>query len=156
MVSKIRAFNFHKSYKLNKPFARNLARDILRIIGKEDAIELELIFIDDKSIKGYNRKYKSEDRATDVLSFGIDRSEFGRKTPLGEIIISLDTALRNSRIYATRFTDEIALYIIHGILHLFGYDDECARDSRRMAKKQKQILDKLCCSKNLSKVLMPR
>ncbi len=149
------ASNLHKSYKLNESFVRSLARDVLRIIGKEEAIDLELIFLDDKSMKSYNKKYKSEDRATDVLSFKIDRSEFGQKTPVGHIIISLDMALRNSGLYETRFADEAVLYVIHGILHLFGYDDGCRRDSCRMAVKQKQILDKLCCSKNLSKVLMP-
>lgn len=152
----IRASNLHKLYKLNERYIRNLARDILKIIGKEGAIDLELVFLDDKSIKIYNKKYKSEDRATDVLSFGIDRSEFGRKTPIGQIIISLDTALRNSRLYSTDFAEEITLYIIHGILHLFGYDDESKIDSRKMAARQKQILDKLWCSKNLSKVLMPQ
>ena len=156
MASVIISSNFHRLYKLNERFVSALARDILRIIGKDKAIDLELVFLDDKSIRRYNRMYRSRDRATDVLSFAIDRSEFGCKTPIGQIIISLDTALGNSRIYATSFAEEITLYIIHGILHLFGYDDERASDSRKMAVKQRKILDILWCSRDLSKVLMPR
>jgi len=152
----IKALNLHRSYKLNEGFARNLAADVLRIIGKEGLADLELIFMGDKSMRSFNKKYKSEDRATDVLSFRIDRGEFGQKKFLGEIMISLDTALKNSKLYGTVFTDEITLYIIHGILHLFGYDDEDVRGRRRMNGKQSRILDKLCSLKDLSKVLTPR
>ncbi len=155
MTSTIRTFNLHKSYKLNESLIKSLVCDVLKAIGRDKAIDLEIVFLDDKSIKDYNKKYKSENRATDVLSFGIDRVGSGRKMPMGEIIISLDTAFKNSGIYATPFADEVVLYIIHGILHLFGYDDQCKRDSCAMAIKQKQILDRLCSSKNLSKVLMP-
>lgn len=148
--------NLHKSYNLNKRYARDLAAEILKIINKDRLVELELIFLDDKSIRKFNRKYKFEDRATDVLSFKIDRKDFGQKAFLGEIMISLDTALENSKLYGTGFADEIVLYIIHGVLHLFGYDDGTAVDSRRMDRKQNRILDKLCSCKNLSKVLTPQ
>ena len=152
----ISAATLHKSYRVNEGMARNLAADILRMIHKEPFVDLEIVFTDDKAIKKFNKKYASSARATDVLSFAIDQREFGRKKFLGEIIISLDTALRNSKIYGADFAEEIVLYIIHGILHLFGYDDGNARDSRKMAGKQKRILDKLCACRNLSKVLMPR
>lgn len=156
MPSKVTASNLHKRYKLDERFARNIAVDVLKLLKKEGRVELELIFVDDKSIKKFNRQYKHHDDVTDVLSFGIDRAEFGKKIFLGQIIISLDTARRNSRIFGTRHTDEIALYIIHGILHLFGYDDGNAKDRRRMSKKQESILERLQACKNLSKVLMPR
>ncbi len=151
----IKAVNLHKSYKLSERRARNLASKILKIVGKERPMDLEIIFLDDRSIKTFNKRYKSEDRPTDVLSFRIDRREFGCKVPLGEIIISLDTASRNSKIFGASFANEVALYVIHGILHLFGYDDEDAEDSRRMSKKQNLILESLRTCKNLSKVLMP-
>jgi len=156
MPSKVRVINLHKSYNLNERYAQNLAAKILKIINRERTAELELIFLDDKSIRKFNKKYKLENRATDVLSFKIDRRDFGQKLFLGEIMISLDTAFKNSKLYGTSFAYEIVLYIIHGILHLFGYDDETAGDSREMAKKQNQILDKLCSCRNLSEVLTLR
>ena len=152
----VSAVNLHRSYKLNEALVKELASEALRIIKKENKVELELIFLDGKSIKRFNKRYRREDRATDVLSFRIDRKEFGQKAFLGEIAISLDAALDNSKSFGTSFTDEAVLYIIHGILHLFGYDDENAEDGRRMAKEQNRILGKLKKCKNLSEVLMPR
>lgn len=128
----------------------------MRMIRKEAFADLELLFLDDKAMKIFNKTYAFRDSSTDVLSFRIDRREFGQKRFLGEIIISLDTALKNSKIYGTDFTEEVVLYMIHGILHLFGYDDGNLRDSREMAGKQNRILDKLCSCRDLSEVLMPR
>jgi probable rRNA maturation factor len=156
MPSKIRAINLHKSYSLNERYVQGLGAKILKMINKEGFAELELVFLDDKSIRKFNKRYKFEDRATDVLSFKIDRRDFGQKAFLGEIMISLDTALENSRLYGTGFADEVVLYMIHGILHLFGYDDGTSADSRRMARKQNRILSELCIRKDLSKVLTPR
>ena len=156
MSSRVKAINLHRSYKLNERFAQRLAVRVLRMINKERSAELELIFLDDKSMRVFNKRYRLKDRPTDVLSFRIDREDFGRKAFLGEIMISLDTASANSKRYGTDFAGEIALYIIHGILHLFGYDDESPEDKRRMARKQNQILDRLCACNDLSEVLMPR
>ena len=156
MRSKVKASNLHAVYKLDESFAQKIASKVLELLKKEDKAELEFIFVDDKAIKVFNRKYKRENRSTDVLSFRIDRREFGQKIFLGQIIISLDTASKNSQIFGTSFTDEIVLYIIHGILHLFGYDDGNAKDRLRMSDKQNLILERLRECKNLSKVLMPR
>jgi len=68
----------------------------------------------------------------------------------------LDRALENSRIFGTKFEDEVVLYVIHGILHLSGYDDETHDKQRRMSKKQDEILKYLWKKENLSKVLTPR
>ncbi len=149
MAGNVVAINQNRSYRIDLEGAEKIARKILKILNKEKAAELELIFVDDKSIKKLNKKYKSENRYTDVLSFRIDRREFGYKAFLGEIIISLDTARKNSVIYGTLFANEVALYIIHGILHLFGYDDEKSGQRRRMEKRQDRILGEICRSKNL-------
>ncbi len=61
----------------------------------------------------------------------------------GEIIISAETAQTNSRIYRTTPFQEIELYVIHGVLHLLGYDDHRACDSVRMRRKEKELLDYL-------------
>ncbi len=58
----------------------------------------------------------------------------------GDIIISTDAALKNSRIYATALSKEMTLYVIHGILHLLGFDDHTSRDTKRMRKKEQDLL----------------
>jgi len=156
MRSDIKVSNLHKRYKLNESFAEKIASKILELLKRNGRAQLEFIFVDDKTIKIFNKRYKHENIPTDVLSFKIDRREFAQRAFLGEIIISLDTALRNSKAFGTTHTDEITLYIIHGILHLFGYDDESPEDSIRMSRKQDLILERLRKCKNLSEVLMPR
>ena len=152
MFQKIKLSNLHKRYKLNERIAKRIITEILRLCKVPGDPELELIFLDDKAIRKINRRYKSSDRPTDVLSFYIDREEFGLGL-LGEIFISLDAARRQSKIFGTSFPCEVVLYMIHGILHLFGYDDEDATRRKRMFKKQDEILKYLWKKENLSKVL---
>lgn len=135
--------NLNKKFRINEKFIKKTAGDILRIIHKQKG--LEIVFLGDKEIKPINRKYKRRNAPTDVLSF-----ELGE---LGEIIISSDTALKNSEIFHTSFEKEIVLYVIHGILHLFGYDDGTVREKKRMSKKEDVILEALC-QENFLKVLM--
>lgn len=140
--------NLNKKHRLNEKFIKKLTADILNILRKPRSAELEIIFLSDSAIRLLNRRYKGRNISTDVLSF-----ELGE---LGEVIISSDTALRNSRIFSTSFEEEIVLYIIHGILHLFGYDDETAGAKNRMSKKENGIRERICGKENLSKVLMRR
>ena len=155
-ASRIKVSNQHDKYKINEPLVKNIAAKILRVIKKEKKAEFELVFLSDRAIRKLNNEYKSEDHPTDVLSFRIDRKEFGEKRFLGEIFISIDTARRNSKVFGTDIGEEAVLYIIHGILHLFGYDDLRARDRLCMSGKQEKILCQLRKRQNLSKVLTPR
>lgn len=118
--------------------------------------ELEIVFLTDSAMRPLNRKYRKKDRPTDVLSFNINAPELGKGRSFGEIFISTDTALRNSKEFGTRFENEVALYIIHGILHLSGYEDYTPRDRSRMSKKQEAILERLCKRINLSRALTHR
>lgn len=147
--------NYNRRYRPNRAFIKKIIVKILKLIKRPLKMELEVVFLDDKRMRELNRRYKNKDRATDVLSFRIEREEFGSEGLLGEIFISLDTALRNSKIFKIRFEDEIALYIIHGLLHIFGYDDRTRKEKSRMSKRQNHILRGLCEKEDLSKVLTP-
>ena len=65
-------------------------------------------------------------------------------------------ALRNSRVFNMPLEKELVLYVIHGILHLFGYDDEKPKERLRMFRKQDSVLETLCAKISLSKVLTRR
>jgi len=154
---RIEVRNLNKTYKINIPFIRKIIPQILSFVkNPQDAIKLEVVFLGDKEIRRLNKKYKRRDRPTDVLSFNISAAELKRKAFFGEVFISLDTALRNSGIYGTDFEEEAALYIIHGILHLFGYEDESLKDRLRMSKVENGILRQICEREDLSKVLTRR
>ncbi len=140
--------NFNKKYRLNERFIKKLIEKILRILKKPRNINLEVIFLSDEAIRPLNKRYKHRDAPTDVLSFNLD--------DLGEVIISSDTALENSRRFRTSFEKEIVLYIIHGILHLFGYEDETLKVKKRMSEKENTVMGRLCTEEDLSKVLTRR
>lgn len=139
--------NDNKAFRLNERFIKKIAAETVRILKKPRGTKLEIIFLSDRDMRRFNKKYKHRDTYTDVLSFELD--------DLGEILISSDTALKNSRIFNTSFEEEIILYVIHGILHLSGYDDRTKEEKNRMSKKEEIILRKLC-QKSFSKVLMPQ
>jgi probable rRNA maturation factor len=156
MTPKIRIDNRNKAFKLNEKFIKRLALEVLGILKRPGMAELEIVFLGDKGIRALNKRYKKVDRPTDVLSFNIDAGELEPGAFFGEIFISSDMALANAGRFGTLFEEELALYVIHGILHLFGYEDYTPRDRARMSKKQGVILKCLCTKTDLSKVLMRR
>lgn len=153
---KISVANLNKRYGLNEPFVKRIVTDVVGYIKKTKELELELIFLSDRSIRAINRKYLRKDRPTDVLSFKIERNEFGEDRFLGEIFISLDRASANSAALKTDLAEEIVLYIIHGTLHLFGYTDYRRNDRVRMWRRQNEILRYLRGKEALSRVLTRR
>jgi len=115
--------------------ARKIAGKILRceLRGKRD--EVGITFVDDKEIRKLNREYRKLDKATDVLSF-----EMGEEGMLGDIVISVETAGRNSKRFGVSLGDEIRRLVVHGILHLLGYDHMKKSDRKAMMKKEEGYL----------------
>jgi probable rRNA maturation factor len=116
---------------------KNTVLKILKSCSIQKPGEINICFIDDKKIRKLNKKYLKEDYPTDVLSFDISRD---KNEIFAEILISTDAAIRNGRLFCTSTAYELYLYIIHGVLHLLGYDDRNARQRRRMRKKEKELL----------------
>ncbi|OGX40717.1 MAG: rRNA maturation RNase YbeY [Omnitrophica WOR_2 bacterium RIFCSPLOWO2_12_FULL_50_9] len=122
-----------------------ITKTILRY-EKVRRAELGVVFVSSQKIKALNKKFLHRDYATDVLAFdlregGISRDSKARRGELmGDIVISADTAAYNAGIYRTSLEKEIILYVIHGILHLLGYDDHRPQDIQRMRKKEQEIL----------------
>lgn len=78
---------------------------------------------------------------TDVLAFDLSQTKslMARKQIFGEIVISVDTAKRNAQIFNTNFNYELTLYLVHGILHLLGFDDR-SKDKRKLMRRKEQEL----------------
>ncbi|MEA3560395.1 MAG: rRNA maturation RNase YbeY [Candidatus Omnitrophota bacterium] len=117
---------------------------ILRIEGKTRA-EVSVLLVDNATIKKLNRKYRGLNRTTDVLAFSQQEGGYRQGNPdlLGDVVISIDKTLSQSRQYKQPFKKELCLYIIHGCLHLSGYDDIGRQRRSQMNKRQQEILDKL-------------
>src|SRR6266508_2371818 len=85
-----------------------------------------IVFVSDRAIKGLNRRFRGQDYATDVLSFPCAAEPFEReiRSQLGEVVISVQRAAAQARSNRLSFEDEVKQLILHGLLHLCGYDHE--------------------------------
>jgi probable rRNA maturation factor len=91
--------------------------------------EVSVLIVSDRKMAALHRQFMNESGATDVITF-----------QHGEIFISADTALRNARRFGNSFADELRLYVVHGLLHLHGFDDRDKPGARKMETIQRKIL----------------
>ena len=125
-----------------------LERLAARVLGAEavaQPAELSLLLADDGVVRELNRRYRGTDAATDVLSFAQGEGERfarpeGLARHLGDVVISLDTARRQAQEFGLGAQDEVAHLLVHGILHLLGYDHEREDDERVMRAREDAIL----------------
>ena len=139
---KIAIANRHKKIKIETRKVRETAAKILSALDCPSA-ELSILFMDDEGIRGLNRDYRKKDMHTDVLSFPMREGEFGDMNPdlLGDVVISLDTAKRQAEGRGETLHQEVNLLLIHGILHLLGFDHEkSAAEAKAMKAKESEML----------------
>jgi probable rRNA maturation factor len=133
--------NQQKKEKVNLPRVRKTLRKILESLGIEDK-EISVLLVDDDGIREINREYLNRDHPTNVISFSMMEGEFGELNPsiLGDIIISVETARRDALKEDIPFDDEIDYLLIHGLLHLLGYDHEGSQsEAEKMKEKEREI-----------------
>lgn len=125
---------FDKDEKKN---IRSTVLKIFTILVQPKDSEICISFVDDETIRELNNTYRNINRATDVLSFLQDGPDF---SILGDIVISVDTAKRHAVRYENTYEFEINKLLVHGILHLLGYDHKKKRETIVMREKEKQLL----------------
>ena len=116
-----------------------MAQKTLRALGRPTA-ECSIVLTDDADIAALNRSYRRVAGPTDVLAFPMAEGAFARLAPecLGDVVISVETAVRQAE--GGDLKTELALLLVHGILHLVGYDHGTPRERRRMWKRQAVLL----------------
>jgi probable rRNA maturation factor len=117
-------------------------KEILRDLGYQKW-EISILLVDDLQITEINKTYLHRNRPTDVISFSQIEGAFSHLNTrlLGDVVISLETAQRQAQEDNTTLQDEIAFLLIHGILHLLGYDhEESAKKSREMKAREKELM----------------
>ena len=121
---------------------KRVAGRILNALGCPSS-ELSISIVGDRSIKRLNRDYLGKDRPTNVISFSMQEGEYCFLNPalLGDVVISADTAAREAEDGGEVFRDRLIFLLLHGILHLTGYDHERSGDkeAKRMEKKEQEI-----------------
>ena len=138
-----------------------LAEQVLAAEGVRGNVELSVLFVDERSMTDLNRRFNSVDGPTDVLAFPIDEepAEGGRSpdsggsgpgympaepadlpTLLGDVVICPSVAARNAPDHAGTYDDELALLLVHGILHLVGMDHHEDEEAEAMEARERELL----------------
>jgi probable rRNA maturation factor len=119
---------------------RAIARAVLEGEGIAD-YEISLAFVDNPTIHRLNMRYLKHDEPTDVLSFPL--SDAGAKTLAGELVIGAEVALASAQERGHDVQHELGLYVIHGLLHLCGFDDHESEDAADMRERERHYLKQL-------------
>jgi probable rRNA maturation factor len=125
-------FFFEETDKFRKPV--NLKARLQQIIEKEDKMlgEINIVFCSDDYLLKINKEYLKHDYYTDIITF-----DYSEQTILsGEIFISVDRVKENATTYKIPFMNELIRVMIHGILHLAGYDDKNNKAKKQMTEKE--------------------
>lgn len=122
-----------------------LATRALEVEAVAAPAELSVMLADDPTIHALNRTYRATDAPTDVLSFAQSEGDAfaqpeGIAPHLGDVMISVDTAKRQAEEFGQTLQDEVSHLLVHGVLHLLGYDHEEARDAEVMRAHEDAIL----------------
>ena len=123
---------------------KKITAEILNAL-EQDQAELSIALVGDKEMRPLNAKYRKKNRTTDVLSFPADESMPSKSVLLGDVIISVEQARRQANERSKSLKSEMATLLIHGILHLLGYDHErSARQAKIMAGLEQKVFRRLC------------
>ena len=123
------------THDLDSKWIRSGVESVVKGEGRNADTNINIIFVDDAFIQDMNRTYLKKDRPTDVISFLLEEDVFG------EVYVSLDTAQSQSVAYQVSFQEEVARLVIHGVLHLLGYDDNTDDERKIMTHKENIYLD---------------
>jgi probable rRNA maturation factor len=114
-------------------------------LGLLDA-ELSLLLVDDAMIQDLNRRYLNRDKPTNILAFPMREGEFSTLHPhlLGDLVISVEMAKRQSNRFGLDEMEMVILLMVHGVLHLIGYEHEgTKKGAREMTLKQKELFQQV-------------
>jgi probable rRNA maturation factor len=130
-----------KQVKLDRAGIRHDVRKALEFLGIGER-ELSLMFVDDEGIRTINRDYLRRDRPTNVIAFSLSEGSFGEVNPemLGDVVVSVETAGREANAAGIPVGDAILNLILHGILHLAGYDHEKTAGRARIMSAVQEVL----------------
>lgn len=138
--------------KIDEIFLRSIEKKTLSRLNMGGGIEISLVVCGEKRIRTLNRVWRGKDRLTDVLSFGVEEIKNSDKfiaapdktSLLGEIFICYPVAGKQARRYGYALKEEMSRLLVHGILHLAGYDHEkSAKEEKRMMELQEKIVAKI-------------
>lgn len=137
---KISVKNLQRKLAINPGKIRKSILKTLSLKAKNISGEINICFVGDAQIRKLNLKYLRHNNPTDVISFDMS---LDKKNLLADIAVSSDTAIRNAGVFKTSPNYELYLYVVHGVLHLIGFNDHNAPGRKLMDKRAHAILKEL-------------
>ena len=131
--------NRQRTRTLDLPWFRQLALQVLRKELKVADYELAIHFVDAAEMARLNWKYLRHEGSTDVITFDYNEAKSSNELH-GEIFISIPDAVKQARQFRTKWQSEVLRYIIHGLLHLSGFDDTRPKARRVMKREENRLL----------------
>jgi probable rRNA maturation factor len=123
---------------------RKIAGSLLRAV-KQSRAELSIALVGDREMRPLNAKYRKKNQTTDVLSFLVEDQPVSGGKILGDVVISVERARRQAKERGKTLKSEVVTLLIHGILHLLGYDHEISpRQARIMFAYERKLYAHLC------------
>jgi probable rRNA maturation factor len=137
--------------RIDKRWLRRLVKEVIAAHGVDTEVELSLLITDDATVLELNRKYRGKDKTTDVLSFALEADKRsnasagfvmppGETVHLGEVIVSYPKAVEQAAERNRAVEDELALLVVHGVLHLLGHDHDKPAREREMRSLEQRVL----------------
>ena len=141
----IQIANRQKRRRVPLTLLQRTARILIDALKRPDA-ELSVLLVDDRRIAALNREFLDREGPTNVIAFPMQEGRFAELHPtlLGDVVISVDTAAAEAERAGIAFERRLVELLVHGVLHLCGYDHEHDRaQARRMAAKSRALLKKI-------------
>ena len=141
------------SSAVKKSWLRAAVKEALVAAKADPQVQLDLVIADDTTLHRLNSAYRNIDKPTDVLAFALTEASSwetpfltppGELTPLGEVVISYPTAAKQAEEHGHSIDRELAILVLHGVLHLLGYDhdtDEAEREMKALEERALSLLD---------------
>ncbi|MFA5188453.1 MAG: rRNA maturation RNase YbeY [Patescibacteria group bacterium] len=144
--------NFYVQTKVKLPFKHSIVKQIIsrsvKVLKVRYNFEITILLVGTKKITALNKKFRNKNKITDVLSFSQQEGKQfilppQEKKYLGDLIICYPQIKKQAKFFSTSIQTEFSLILIHGFLHLLGYNDETLKGEKEMQKLQEKILTQL-------------
>ena len=142
--------NRQRRWKVDTRLLRQIAARTLALVGATDD-RLNIVLVDDAAMAHLNKQFHHRAGSTDILTF-----DYGAGEVTGELVISVERAVAQARRFRSTPSRELGLYVVHGILHLHGYDDLSPRPRARMRAAERRLLVRLEAEHPLRSLLSAR
>ncbi len=143
--------NRQRSRRLDTKFLRDIVRTLLAEELSREEFEVGVSIVGEEAMTRMNESFLRHHGSTDVLTF--DYKERSRpKCLAGELFVCLDEALAQAPRFRVTWQNELVRYIVHGILHLSGFDDKTAEARRKMKREENRLMRRLAARFNLDRL----